>query len=881
MGEVFRARDSRIGRDVAIKVIPATFASHADWLRRFEQEARAAGSLNHPNLVTIFEFGSHEGAPFIVMELLEGETLREKLGDGEAAAHVLPHRKALDYASQLATGLAAAHDKGIVHRDLKPENVFITSDGRLKILDFGLAKLRDAQEGGAEDDRTQQKGTAPGTVMGTAGYMSPEQVRGLDVDHRSDIFSFGAVVYEMLSGKRAFRGPSSVETMNAVLHSDPPEFTASGEHVSPPLERIIRRCLEKERAERFHSARDVAFALDAVSGSSSSATALVSVAEPMRVRKWFPWVAAALGLALGIAGAAAVLRSRVTNSPSDSAGFSQLTYSAGREHEPALAPDGKTFAFVRVVDGQRDIFVQRVDGQSAINVTKGRAGDEAQPAFSPDGSQIAFCSCSDQDGGIFIMGTTGESVRRLTDKGFNPAWSPDGREIVYASEAVLNPRSRNSVSSLSIHHIGDGASRLLFKGDAVQPRWSPDGRRIVFWSVDQVGNREIQTISARPGDSPSLTNVTTDPAIDWNPVWSADGRSIYFLSDRDGSMNIWHVAVDPESGLPKGVATPSRVPAIDVAFLSSPGSDGRLIYQSATSRGELRHASFDPQTETLRADAAPLFAGSMLIRSASMSPDLNWIAFNTEGRQEDIFVMRADGTDVRQLTRDPARDRGVSWWPDSSRIVFYSNRVDTYEAWSVRPDGSGLTRLSKTAGGGRGVARGINYPHVSPDATVFAHHSIEDGGQIVPLGSTTPPVARKNLPRLPGKSGTFLPTAWSGDGRRILGKDWARPTDGSGGLYVYSFDTNSYDLVHAKSEDGGWLDEHRIVSIDRAGNFQITDLRTKATRSVGRIEALDVSEVRFVYGGRDLVYWSVTTEADIWMMSPGVTSTAESTDTAR
>ncbi len=878
MGEVFRARDARIGRDVAIKVLPATFASNPDWLRRFEQEARTAGSLNHPNLVTIFELGTHDGSPFIVMELLEGETLREKLGEGEAA-HTLPHRKAVDYAFQLASGLAAAHDKGVVHRDLKPENIFVTSDGRLKILDFGLAKLRDAQ-GGGEDDRTQQRGTAPGTVLGTAGYMSPEQVRGLEVDQRSDIFSFGTIVYEMLAGIRAFRGPSSVETMNAVLHKDPPDFTAAGEHVSPPLERLIRRCLEKERDERFHSARDIAFALDAVSGSSSGAAAPVSRAEPARMRKWTPWVAAALGIVLGLAGSAGIVRLRGNSRPEPPASFSQLTYSAGAESEPSLAPDGKTFAFVRVVDGQSDIFVQRIDGQSAINVTKGRLGNESQPAFSPDGSQIAFCSCSEKDGGIFVMGTTGESVRRLTDKGFNPSWSPDGREIVHASEAVRNPRLRTSVSTLSISRVEDGATRLLFKGDAMQPRWSPDGRRIAFWSIDQVGNREVQTIGVKPDDGASLTNVTREPATDWNPVWSADGRSIYFLSDRDGSMNLWRVAIDPERGLPTAPATSARLPAMDVAFLSSPGSDGRLLYQSATSRGELRHATFDPRTETLRSDAGPLFEGSMLIRAAAISPDGNWIAFNTDGKQEDVFVMRADGTDVRQLTRDLARDRGVSWWPDSSRIVFYSNRVDTYEAWSIRPDGSGLTRLTKSPAGDRGN----NYPRVSPDGTALAVYSIVSGGQIVSFVGATPFHAPKTLPPLPGASGSFWPTAWSRDGRRILGTDWARLREGNSGIYVYSFDTNSYDLVHPTCGVGGWLDESRIACIDLVGNFQVVDLRTKAVRSVGRVDSWDPAgaiSAQLGYGAGDIVYPTLSTEADIWMMSSAESSTAESTDTAR
>jgi serine/threonine protein kinase len=262
MGEVWRAKDAKIGRDVAIKVLPAFLVADADRLQRFEQEARAAGTLNHPNLVTIYELGTHDGAPFIAMELLEGETLRDKLDRG-----AIPARKSIEYAVQIANGLAAAHEKGIVHRDLKPENIFTMPDGRIKILDFGLAKLTAPAD--APDDATAKRGTA-GTVMGTAGYMSPEQVLALEVDHRSDIFSFGAILYEMLSGQRAFRRDSSVETMNAILKEDPPELSVSGAQVSPAIDRIIRRCLEKNRTERIQNARDLAFALDGLSGTSAT-----------------------------------------------------------------------------------------------------------------------------------------------------------------------------------------------------------------------------------------------------------------------------------------------------------------------------------------------------------------------------------------------------------------------------------------------------------------------------------------------------------------------------------------------------------------------------------------------------------------------------------
>jgi serine/threonine protein kinase len=265
MGEVYRATDPRLGRDVAIKVLPASFSQDADRLRRFEQEARAAGVLNHPNITAVHDIGSHEGAPYVVQELLEGDTLRSVLSGGR-----LPQRKTIDYGLQIVHGLAAAHEKGIVHRDLKPENVFVTNDGRVKILDFGLAKLTHIEERGqATNLPTATAGTEPGVVMGTLGYMSPEQVRGKPADARSDIFSFGAILYEMLCGKRAFHGDSAADTMSAILKEDPPDLSITNQNIPAGLERIVRHCLEKSPEQRFHSAHDVAFDLEALSGLST------------------------------------------------------------------------------------------------------------------------------------------------------------------------------------------------------------------------------------------------------------------------------------------------------------------------------------------------------------------------------------------------------------------------------------------------------------------------------------------------------------------------------------------------------------------------------------------------------------------------------------
>ncbi|HEX9149621.1 MAG TPA: serine/threonine-protein kinase, partial [Thermoanaerobaculia bacterium] len=334
MGEVYRARDTKLDRDVAIKVLPEKLAEDAAALARFEREAKAVAALSHPNILGIYDLGRDDGVAFAAMELLRGETLRERLEEG-----ALPQRKALEFGLQIAHGLAAAHEKGIVHRDLKPENIFVTVDGRVKILDFGLAKVGTAQP--EETKSPTVAATEPGTVMGTVGYMSPEQVRGKPADHRTDIFSFGAVLYEMLCGERAFRADSAAETMAAIAQKDPPLLTESpGGRFAPSVERILRHCLEKRPEERFDTAHDLAFALETAMGGSSSAT---QVAPAIVARK--PWLRQAVGaLALLAAlGAGLVLagRLRAPTKPT----FRQITYHRGFIQSARFAPDGQTVVY--------------------------------------------------------------------------------------------------------------------------------------------------------------------------------------------------------------------------------------------------------------------------------------------------------------------------------------------------------------------------------------------------------------------------------------------------------------------------------------------------------------------------------------------------------
>src|ERR1035438_5315690 len=336
MGEVYRARDARLNRDVAVKILPAAFSVDPERLQRFAQESRAAAALNHPNILSIYDIGNDRGAPYVVSELLEGEPLPDRLRNG-----ALSSRKAIEYAQQIVRGLAAAHEKGIVHRDLKPENLFLTNDGHAKILDFGLAKFTTSEADISDNAPTIQVATEAGTVLGTAGYMSPEQVRGKAADPRSDIFAFGAILYEMLSGKRAFHGDSAADTMSAILKEDPPELAETNRNVSPALERIVRHCLEKNPAERFHSARDVAFNLEALTDiSTSSRGGIRALPDEPATRRW---LLPLLGGLLLLASWAGIYRfahrgAVAATNPT----FHEVTFRNGTIWAARFAPDGQT-----------------------------------------------------------------------------------------------------------------------------------------------------------------------------------------------------------------------------------------------------------------------------------------------------------------------------------------------------------------------------------------------------------------------------------------------------------------------------------------------------------------------------------------------------------
>jgi hypothetical protein len=678
MGEVWRARDSRIGRDIAVKVLPASFSADADRLQRFEQEARAAGTLNHPNLVTIYELGTHEGAPFIAMELLEGETLRERLERG-----AIPARKTTEYAVQIANGLAAAHEKGIVHRDLKPENVFATTDGRIKILDFGLAKLTAVEND--PDGQTAQKGTAPGAVMGTAGYMSPEQVRGQYVDYRTDIFAFGAMLYEMLSGHRAFKRDSSVETMNAILKEDPPELTGSGAHVSPALDRIIRRCLEKNANERFQSARDLAFALDALSNTSSGqVSGAHAVAIPPR-RTRSVAIAAAATLALM---AAVFLGGRASRPQPSQPTMRQLTFGNGTVRSARFAPDGQTIIYGAAWDGAPlKLFQRRLDGTEAV------------PLEYPDADLLAVSKKGELAISLrrtFNHWTTvgtlakapllGSSFRKVLDQISWADWHPNGEGLAIVRRVGDEDRLE--------YPIG----KILYRthGFVSYPRFSPAGDRIAFLDhpiyADNRGHVSVVTLDGKK----------IDMLDDWSALeglaWSPAGDEVWF-SGTPGNGS-WSINAVREGQAPRAVwRTPSDLVLHDV------DRNGRVLVANGTTpttiralgRGEpaerdfplagqsaLRALSADGKSGLLAnygGDASRYYdiydrplSGGPAIRLGEGEPlgfsaDGKWALGALLGSPVRLMVYGTESESSREVNVSGLSVMGAAWFPGGHRLL--------------------------------------------------------------------------------------------------------------------------------------------------------------------------------------------------------------------
>jgi Tol biopolymer transport system component len=736
MGEVYRARDTRLGREVAVKVLPSEVASDPERLKRFEKEARAASALNHPNIVTIHDIGSSEGLRWIAMERVEGKTLREVLFGG-----ALDLRRLLPIATQIANGLARAHEAGIVHRDLKPENVMVTRDGLVKILDFGLAKRTTTESGDEDGSRfSTETGTSPGVVLGTVGYMSPEQVRGLPLDHRSDIFSFGAILYEMLSGERAFKRNTAADTMSAILNEEPPELSKSGKSIPPALARVVGHCLEKVPEQRFHSLHDVVFALqEAVSQPSASAAA----PAPAKVRgsRLLGGIGLAVAVALAAAGATWwLMRARKTVAvPAPPITLTRLTSDAGLTTEPALSTDGRLLSYAsdRSGDGNLDIYVRQVGGGEPLRLTRDPA-DDHEPAFSPDGTTIAFRS-EREGGGIYVASALGGAGRLIAPEGRRPQFSPDGNWIAYWVGG-LEGASFSIRDYCRIHVVPSaGGQPRRLRSDfaaAAHPIWSPDGTHLLFlgnrdeklpmedsidwWVTPLDSGPAIKTGALAATRQAKLTGpLQVYPWAVFTPSWQPQGDSLVFSAYSGDTTNLWRIGISPETW--KVTGPPQRL------------TSGTMIERNPST-------AFGP-------------GGVVRLAFANLTQNLAIWSLPIEPNQG-----RVTG-ELKRLTQEAADDFFPAISRDGSKMVWVSFRSGRQEIW--------IRNLRTGEESALTASRSVKYlPAFSPDGSKVSYSESPSWNVYIVSSAGGPPEMVCE--------GCGEATGWSSDAKRIIGN----PVDG-------------------------------------------------------------------------------------------------------
>ncbi len=786
MGVVFRAHDEQLGRDVAIKVLNETLASNPDGLARFEREARLLASLNHPNIATLYGFEEDQGHRFLVMELVEGESLANVVSHSPVA----PDR-ALRIAAQIATALEAAHESGIVHRDLKPANVIVDSNDVVKVLDFGLAKVW--CDGGGGDDLTHSPTvtahrTSEAVILGTAAYMSPEQARGKPVDQRADIWAFGCLLYEMLSGRQAFAGETVSDIIASILQREP-DWSLLPPATSPAVCRLLRRCLQKDRHRRLHSAADVWLELEEVEHeppeSREEATGHAT-GGARRLARVVPWT-----LAIAGAGIALWALLGVDSRPKTPTvrRVRQITDQPNVMGVPALSPDGDTVAFTAGKGVSSDIFVQRVGGSRAVNLTGECELEDWMPAFSPDGGSIAYRSeCG--DGGLYVMGATGESPRRVTDFGFSPAWSPDGRWLVFTKQWTYDPMWQTGASELWVVELATGETKRIPGADGSSPSWSPDGRWIAYFACTEDGNRNIWVVPTDGSEStPEPVQVTFDPGGNWNPQWSPNGRFLYFLSMRLGVPNLWRVRFDSARGTPEGQPEAVMLP-LAPRYVCFDRRGGRLALEIEGWQSSLQRLDINPETGARRGRPTTILDSAAIFQQVAVSPDGKWIAGGLL-LQHDLFVIRSDGTGLRRLTQGAANDQTPAWWPDGSGLVFTSDRGGGWALWSINLDGSGLRRLTPEGTDCAG------WPVWSPDGRLLV-----SGQSKTCLWEQTASGELSLLSKLPAPSAhdVFFASWWSPDGRDVMGV--AMPEGGGYSEKVVAFNIERQEFRQVPELDG-------------------------------------------------------------------------------
>ncbi len=868
MGEVFLARDTQLNRKVALKFLPAQFTQDEARIKRFQREAKSASALNHPNIITIYEIGQIENKHFIAAELVEGQTLRELIANGRVA-----EKDAVEIAIQICSALAAAHEAGIIHRDIKPENIMLRRDGYVKVLDFGLVKLTEQEKSAGRTNPSEADvgKTNPGAVLGTAKYMSPEQASGQEVDRRTDIFSLGVTLYELLTGLPPFKGDRMAAILDAIIHHQPVALTTTRPDLNSELDRIVSRALEKDRELRYQSADDLRADLKRLqrklnSLETSEFAARPTSPVPAKASPKRNLVIAAIAAALVIvAGIAWWLLARESDSIEDwkTAEYRELTEFVGAKTGPAISPDGQFIVYARRINGQYDLFWQRVDGQSSTNLTPNSPAEDSDPMFSPDGKLIAFRS-EREDGGIYLIGSTGENERLMVQGGFNPSWTLDGSEILYSTQRGSNAFHRVGIGG-QIWAINwrTGVKRQIPAGpDAVQPRLSPNGFRIAYWGLKNSSQRDIWTIPANGGKPVA---VTDDDAADFSPVWSPDGRYLYFSSNRTGRMSLWRVRIDEATGETLDAPQPLPIQTQYNQFLTISRDGKQMAYASKATTTNIRRVAFDPVAG--KVIGTPEWATNMTRRATApdVSSDGQRLTFFSYGDpQMDIFVSKIGSKDgPTQLTNDRVIDRGSRWSPNGQRIAFFSNLSGLYEIWTIRPDGGDRQQLTFSKPGEPGYLD----PAWSPDGTrmLFTQRG---GGQsfIMDLNQPFQSQTLFAFPKLSNGNG-YTAYNWSHDGARIAGTEWSNGKD-LPGIVVYDMASQQYTRLNNEGDNAYWLPDNRRMVYSYQFKISLLDSQTKASRLLLAPETEDTYENPILSrDGRWLYYAATHNEESVYLIS--------------
>ena len=761
MGEVYRARDLRLDRDVAIKVLPAQLTDDSVALARFEREAKAVAALSHPGILSIFDFGSENGVAYAVMELLEGETLRTRLAEGP-----VPARKAIEYAVQIAEGLAAAHERGIVHRDLKPENLFVTKDDRVKILDFGLAR-QTVVPADETSSPTLSRHTDPGTVLGTVGYMSPEQVRGQPAGPASDIFSFGAVLYEMLAARRAFKGDSAAETMHAILKEEPPDLLETNQSLPPALERIVRHCLEKRPEQRFHSAHDVAFDLKALSDVSGTRPTPLLHSPVTRSRAFGVAALLLLGVVVGVLVDRALRRS----SPAEFPTYRRLTFDRGTVRRARFAPDGHTVVYSAAWRGEpSEVFTTRLDGR------------ESRP-LGLSGLLHGVSSTSELAVGLGTVGGEPQSpvtLARVPLAGGAPRdvlesvtwadWSPDGAELavvreLHETERVEFPigrvlyETKDNITHLRVSPRGDwlafvqNLTGTAFSGGSLVAVDRSGTRRVLssdwadlFGLAWRPDGREVWFTAGRRGEYKALRAVTLDgkERLVARLLGQIDLEDIA----RDGRVLLTHPNLRFETtALAPGASKERDLTWLGLSQLADLSDDGRRVLFTELPEG----AGEGGLTYLRKTDGSPavrLGEGWAL----ALSPDGKW-ALSMLTSPSRLVLLPTGVGEAKSMTQPGLTYLAWGgWFPDSRRVLFMAEVNGTSHAYVQDIDGGEPRSFGPP---------GILVPIVAPDGRTIAALAQD----FIPVLFSTDGGASRPCP---GLESSDRPIRWSADGRSLL-----------------------------------------------------------------------------------------------------------------